>query len=508
MTDLILVIDRGTTNVKAALFTRRLEQVAVASVHNCAPIAPVPGWAEAEPAVQWQTACKAVRQLWEQGHDPQRICAVVVVGQGNGVLLIDHKGQPVRNAVLSLDNRANTIIEGWKADGRYAQAVQDLRFPFGADSPLPILAWFNQHQPEVLESAQHLLFSKDWLRLQLTGQIASDWTDTAGAGLIDGQSGDYAHATYELLGMPNIARLMPPLQQSADLAGHINANAAIATGLPEGLPVFTGAHDICAYHNGLATLSPTAVGIIFGTWAIDVFIVPEDSAFPVKFNHCQPGAFVGGAGDRNAGAVLDAMISILYKVEPERVTEVFSLVEDEAFASPLSRILFVPHLFGHALDGSATGSFLGLDSNASRAALIRAVYEGTMLSNCAYLSSCPGFENFDEIWLAGGGGKSRVLGQILADTLGRPVHVARNSEMVARGGAISALIGLGELGSVTDAPRPEIARTFEPNPANRAYYTEKLAILGELMRIGAPWTKKLSALPLPLAKDGAVDGHA
>jgi|GEM_PF-1476983 len=508
MTDLILVLDRGTTNVKVSLFNCALEQVAVAAVQNPSPISRSLGWAEADIDELWATACAAVRQLWAQGHDPRSVRAIVTAGQGNGVFLVDESGKPVRPGILSLDMRAESIMETWKKDGRYAKAVGTLRIPFVSSSPLPVLAWLSAEEPETLKAARHLLFSKDWIRLRLTDEIATDWTDASGAGLINIRTSSYASELFELLDISSdAARLLPPLKTSASPAGKVTQAASEATGLPADLPVFTGGHDICAFHNGLASVSPSTVGVIFGTWALNLFIVPGDAGYPVMFNHCEPGHFLGAIGDRNAGAVLDTMLSLLYKTEPAKLAEIYPLVEEEAVNSPPSRTLFVPHLFGHALDSSATGSFLWLDSHTSRASLTRAVYEGIMLSNCVYLASCPNFNIFDDIWLGGGGAKSRILGQILADALGRPVHIARDSEMVGRGAAISAMIGLGELNNVTEAPPPEIARTLIPNPANREYYADKLALLREIMSSGLPWAKKQAALRLPSA-DGVDGVHA
>lgn len=497
MADLILVIDRGTTNVKASLFDRNLEQVAVATVRNPAQILTAPGWVEGDMDALWDTACSALHQLWADGNDPDRVRAVVVTGQGNGLMLVDGAGRPVRHAILSLDTRANGILEEWKANGRYDRALQIFRMAFHTSSPLVLLAWLSRHEPETLKAARHLLAAKDWFRFRLTGHIATDLTDASGSCLTDPLAGDYATGQFAELGLAHVTRLMPPLRSSAEPAGRVITAAATATSLPPGLPVFTGAADVCACHNGLATASPRTAVVIFGTWAVDLFTVPQDSVLPIMMNHPEPGHFLSGVGDGNAGTVLDRMIGLLYGIDPANAAEIYAQVEDEAEAAPPSRLLFVPHLFGHAIDGSATGSILGLDGHSSRSALIRAVYEGIILNNCAYLAASPNTDALEQIWLAGGGAKSRVLGQILADTLGRPVHVAQESEMVGRGAAISALIGLGELPGFTDAAPPAIAHSFLPRPENRDYYGQKLAILGEILQSGGPMVQRLASLPLP-----------
>ncbi|MCA0273543.1 MAG: hypothetical protein LCH69_15985 [Proteobacteria bacterium] len=497
MADLTLVIDRGTTNVKASLFDRDLNQVAVATERNPVPNYPAPCWAESDMDALWEVACSAVCQLWTDGNDPKAVRAVVVAGQGDGLMLLDGSGQPVRPVIMSLDARANGLLDEWRADGRYDMVFQTARMVIRACSALALLAWMDRHEPQSLETARHLLFAKDWFRFRLTGDIATDLTDASVSCLIDAATGGYATGMFGKLGLGHLTRLFPPLRSSAEEAGQITGEAAAALGLPAGLPVFTGANDNCAGHGGLATLSPKAAAVIFGTWVVDLFIVAKDSPAPVIMSHPEPGHFLSGVGDNNAGTVLDGMIGLLYGTEPGLAADAYGRAETDAATAPPSRLLFVPHLFGHAFDGAATGSFLGLDGRTSRQGLIRAVYEGLVLSNCAYLATCLDTDALEEIWLAGGGAKSRVLGQILADALGRPVHVARDSEMVGRGAAISALIGLGELKGFADAPRPVIGRTFAPQPAMKAYYAQKLAMLGGLMQSGNPLARQLAEISLP-----------
>jgi L-xylulokinase len=497
MSDLILAIDRGTTNVKATLFDMSLHEIAVSSHANPAVLSPHDLWAEADMELLWQSAATAVRALWADGYDPARVRAVVVAGQGNGLFLVDAAGQPVRPGILSLDGRAAPLVDTWKADGRYAAAVDTLKFPFGPGAPLPLLAWLAKHEPEVLGLARYALFSKDWIRLKLTGEAATDFTDASGAGLINHASQTYADDVFSDLGIADARHLMPPLLQSSAQAGKVTPQAAASTGLPAGVPVMAGAHDICACHNGFATLSPTALVTIFGTWLINLFVTPTTDGAPLAINHPEPGAFLSGAGDGNAGAVLDIMIGVFYQGESQGDTDVYALVDDEVASAPPSRMLFAPHLFGHALDPAAIGGLLGMERNVSRATMMRVVCEGIVLGNVAYLASFPHYADLDEIWLAGGGAKSRNIPQMMADAVGRPVHVAQTTEMVGRGAAISALIGLGELGGVVDAPRPAIAKTFTPDPTMRDYYQQKLAIMQDILLAREPLFKRMAGIELP-----------
>ena len=121
-----------------------------------------------------------------------------------------------------------------------------------------------------------------------------------------------------------------------------------------------------------------------------------------------------------------------------------------------------------------------------------------MLGNAAYLALFPHYATLDEIWLAGGGAKSKEMPQMLADIVSHPVNIAETTEMAGRGAAISALIGLGKLGSTCDAPRPTIARSFTPNPAMQDYYQQKLAIMNEILLAGDSRHKRLATIKLPV----------
>jgi len=501
MSDLILAIDRGTTNVKASLFDMALNEVAVASHANPAVLSPHEHWAEADMEVLWESAAAAVRALWADGHNPARVRAVVMAGQGNGLFLVDAAGQPVRHAILSLDSRATAVVDTWKVDGRYADAVGCLKSPFVPGAPVPLLAWLEVHEPEVLAKARYALFSKDWIRLKLTGEAATDLSDASGAGLIDHTTQYYAESVFNDLGVADAVRLMPPLLSSSAQAGEVTSEAAAATGLPAGVPVMVGAHDICACHNGFATLSPTALVSIFGTWFINLFITPSTANVPLAINHPKPGFFLSGAGDGNAGAVLDTMIGVFYQAELQRKEDVYALVDHEVASAPPSRMILVPHLFGHALDPAAIGGLLGIERNVSRAAIMRAVCEGILLGNMAYLASLPHYADLDEFWMTGGGSQSRNIPQMMADIVGRPVNVAQTSEMVGRGAAICALVGLGELGSVGDALRPKIARTFTPDPTMQNYYLQKLAIMEDILLARQPLLKLLTSIEMPMTAE-------
>ena len=498
MTGRILAIDRGTTNVKACLFDEGCEEVFSVTVPNDPPVAPREDWREADMERMWRTAVAAIGCVLAAGYKAHEIEAVSLAGQGNGLMLVDAAGRPVRNGILSVDRRSAGIVGEWQADGRLAAVLPVLRLPLNAGSTAPLLAWLARHEPEALAKAKHLLFSKDWIRFRLTGELATDYTDASGGGLLEHASQSYARRALGELGLDGALALLPPLRHSSAEGGRVTAEAAAITGLREGTPVFVGAHDICACHNGIATLSATALLAIFGTWAVSLFVVEDTRQMPVVINHPERGHFLTGAGDANAGACLDATIDALFAHESAQCRaageSIHAALEKELSPTGRNRLLFVPHMFGHALDANAAGSILGLRGRIDRLEVLKAVYEGIVLGQCAYLAALPQLGAMDEIWLAGGGAKSRLVGQIMADALGREVHVAACENMVGRGAAISAMLGLGRARTVSELPRPRLARGFQPVAGMRSYYGAKLQLIASRLQQGEPAAAALAAI--------------
>ena len=181
----IIAFDAGGTAVKAALYDERGVERAVAAV-GMAPLHPAPGCLERDPEAMWTAVCDVARRvLSTSGAAPTSIAAVGLTGYGNGLFLIDRDGRPVRNAILSPDQRARAILARWRAEGAEARSVEltyNSEFP---GKPLPLIAWLDAHEPESLKRADHALFCKDYLRFRLTGEIGLEISDMSSASLID-----------------------------------------------------------------------------------------------------------------------------------------------------------------------------------------------------------------------------------------------------------------------------------------------------------------------------------
>lgn len=498
MNQYILAIDKGSTNTKVVLFNTQGQQVFAANAANDPPQSPREGWWEFDTRNSWNLVSAQINFVLQQGYKADEIIGVIVAGHGNGMILLDADHSPVRPGVLSLDNRASEIVDQWKTDGRYDQAATAVQLPFAVGSPGPLFAWFKAHQSEDLERAKHLLFPKDWIRFCLTGEIFSDYTDASGSGLLNPLTQRYAEDIFDLLDISDITDLLPPLKHSHESAGLVTTEAAAKTGLNAATPVFIGAHDICATPVGVSSLSDRVLVSTFGTWSVNVIASNNAADLSIVLNHPEPGYFLTGIADGNAGACLDTMIQMFFadyiSMSKTKGVSVYSLLEDLIQTSDKNRLLFVPHLFGNMLDSDASAALIGLRGDTDRLCILKAVYEGILLGYRVNLGMVPQFANVDNIWVTGGGSKSDVMGQLMADILERDVHTPVESELVARGVAINALRGLGMISSCAQIDPPAIRRTYRPDKTMGNYYGQKAKILERIMQNGNSMFRDLSAI--------------
>lgn len=477
----VLVVDRGSTNVKAVLVDVNGKETAVSSCPSQKPVSLKPGWWEQDMEMIWENSVQAIRGIFSKGYLPEDILGVFVTGQGNGMMPVGQDGKPSRMGILSLDSRAAEIQSGWIEDGRYGKAVETVKMPFGTGAPLPLLAWFLQQEPEEFKKIHTVLFSKDWIRYKLCGVLCTDRTEASGAGLMDLSKNDYAYEVFRLLGLDAIIEKLPPIHLPHEIVGAVTGQAAMETGLNEGTPVLCGAHDTAAYPFGVGTIDSKQLVSVIGTWGMNVVPVKDLAGAPAGLYHTVPGYFLSIAGDGNSGGCFDLMIDRLCQHEKAEAKEknlsVYQYLEDMVLSAPPTGILFQPFVFGHAFNSSAGAGFYGIRNWHTKADYMRAVYEGIVMGHYYYIRLIPDYGKFESVWLIGGGSQSRIFGQMFADITGLKVKVPEVKEVTARGGALAALVGLGIYEGYDKAAIPsEVAVEYTPNPKLREFYQKKYEI--------------------------------
>jgi len=473
----LLGIDNGGTVAKAALFTREGRQLAVAA-HKAVSQSLHPGWVEFDAQALWQTTAAAVREvLAAAGVEPRQIAALGCTGHGNGLYLVDAAGCPVRAAVFSADSRARSYVERWQAAG-YEAALRPLTLQaLWAGQPHAILAWLADHEPAALRRAQWALMCKDYIRMRLTGAVAAELTDMSGTGLIDVPGNRYDPRILQTLGIEVCAEKLPPLVLSADVAGTISAAGAEATGLAPGTPVAGGLFDIDACALASALLDEAPLGMTLGTWGINQYVsttpVTTDAVL-MSSRYCVPGYYLMLAGSATSASNLEWFLAQFGAGGSyEAVNRAVADVDPRE-----SGVLFLPFLYGTNVGADASATLIGLSHRHTRGHVLRAVFEGVLFAHRWHMERLWSVRSRPHVIRASGGGaRSDVWMQMVADVFQIPVEVPAAAELGALGAALCAGVAVGCYADYADACRQavRIARRFEPQAGLGPVYGEKYA---------------------------------
>ncbi len=499
MPDYLLGIDNGGTVAKAGLFDLEGRELAVAG-RKTPMNSPAPGQTERDAEALWQATAEAVREVIERaGVDPGHIACVATAGHGNGLYLVDAAGQAVRPGIVSTDTRAAEYVARWNAQG-IADAVRPKTMQsLWPGQPNALLAWLQDHEPEVLDRAAWALMCKDFIRAKLTGEFHFELTDASGTSLVDVAAGGYDSELLAAYGIAEQARLLPPLRRSEEVCGRVTEEAARQTGLRAGTPVAGGLFDVDACGLAAGIVDDRQLQIIAGTWSVNQYVSRTPVVDPGVFmtcRYCVPDYFLIMEASATSASNLEWLVSNLLGPEAAaleaRGASIFDVCNREVAAVEpgATNIVFLPFLFGSNADPAAKACLLGLAGWHTRGHLLRAVYEGVVMSHRWHVDRLLQFRQRPEaIRLAGGAARSPQWCQVFADVFQTPVEIPAGTELGALGSAILAGVAAGCFADYASAvqamvrivdtrpPRPEYAAVYETKYAR---YKEALAALAPL----------------------------
>lgn len=447
----------------------------------------------------WAAVCRTTNSALSQT-DSAEIIAVSITGQGDGAWLVDEAGCPTGPALLWLDGRAGDRVDQWQLDGR-ADAVRRVTGSALFPGALPVLLEeIEEADPSRIQSSAFHLNCKDWIRYQLTGEIATDPTE-ASRTYLDVSSGAYSSELINELGHERFKRLLPPVKPSTDIAGTVTAEASSATGIPAELPVVVGMVDTPLGGVGLGAAKPGQGYAIIGTTSFVGAVHNQRTAANdqpiITLSFDGHGKVLECFAPMNGTPNLDWARSSL-SLSDLSWTEVEDLANT---AQPgAGGVIYLPYTSTSGerapfVDTAASASWVNLSVSTTVAEMIRAVYEGLAQS----LRECMdelGLEPSAVVRLSGGGAQSDTICQILADVSGRVIERSDDIELGARGCAALALVALGNVGSV-DAAMELLAtpvRRFDPNVDRYALHTTQATIFRQVREALRPQWRELRQL--------------
>ena len=486
----LLGIDLGTGGARAILVDAASGRVVAGASAEYPLHTPRPLWAEQDPADWWRGAVAAVRGALA-GAGAVAVSGIGLSGQMHGVVLLDGDGEVVCPALLWCDGRTGEECEEIaRRAGGEARLLELTGNPALTGFSAPKLLWIRRHDPAAWARARAFLLPKDYLRFRLTGERASEVSDASGTLLFDVARRTWSAPLLELLEID--PALLPVVRESPEVSGALSAAAAAELGLPPGIPVVGGGGDQAAGAVGAGIVAPGLVSATIGSSGV----VFAHAAAPARdrrvhsFCHAVPGAWHLMGVTQAAG--------LSFRWLRERLGAGYDQLTAEAAAvSPGSDgLLFTPYLMGErtpVLDPDARGTWFGLTYAHGRGHLARSVMEGVAYSlrDCLDVMGALGVEA-SEVRAAGGGARSPLWRQVLADVLERPIATLGLDEGPAYGAALLAGVGTGAWSSVEEtAGLLRVASRVEPVAGAAALHRERLAIYREIHQRLAPLYPRL-----------------
>jgi xylulokinase len=463
----VLGIDCSTTATKAVV-VRADGTVAGVGVGEYGFEAPNPGWSEQSPHLWWTATQQAVGDALDAaGADGSAVRAVGLTGQMHGSVLLDAAGDVVRPALLWNDQRTAAECDEIRERVGAARLIELTGNDALTGFTAPKLLWVRRHEPAAWARVAHVLLPKDYVRYRLTGAMATDVADASGTLLLHVARRRWSGEVLADLDLDPV--MLPELFEGPSVTGVVSDEAAARTGLAPGTPVVAGGGDQAANAVGVGAISDEVGALSLGTSGV-VFVptsrpVVEVAGRAHSFCHAVPDTW------HVMGVMLSAAGSLRWYRDTLAPGIDFGALAAEAapVAPGADGLRFLPYLTGERTphpDPNARGAFVGLTVRHTRAHLTRAVLEGVAfgLRDGLELMRDAGVTMPGEFRASGGGTKSPLWRQIVADVLDVPVVTVGTAEGAAFGAAVLAAVGAGWFASVADAETTLVSSAERTEP--------------------------------------------
>ena len=473
----VIGIDVGTGGTRAVIMNENGRIVASATEEHEPFASPKIGWAEQRPEDWWRAAKIAIRKAMEAGKlRGEEIMCVGFSGQMHGAVMLDNFDEVVRPALIWCDVRTEKQCKELNERIGAEKLIQLTCNPALANFTLTKLMWTRENEPKNWARVRSIMLPKDYVRMKLTGEHATDLADASGTLMLDVAQRKWSAEVLRAVEMD--PSLLPKLYESPDICGKISAQGAEATGLKIGTPVVAGAGDQAAGAVGMGIAMPGAVSATIGTSGV-VFAATDRPARDPKgrlhtFCHAIPGRWHVMGVTQAAGLSLRWFRDCFGSKSAEQNADSYEQLTAEAATVPAGAegLLWAPYLMGERtphLDPNARAVLVGLTASHTRAHVIRAILEGVTFS-LRDTFTIFGEMNVpvNHIRLGGGGATSALWRQIQADIYGNEVEIVEAEEGAAFGAAMLAGVG-AKLWPSVDAACDSVVRVVKrlsPNPAN------------------------------------------
>ncbi len=480
MEPLFVGVDMGTSSVKVLLTDRQGRRIADAS-EAYMPVSPRPDWMEMDPECWYTAAVRGIRRVLAQA-DPARVRGLCCTGQMHSLTLLDRQDRVIRPAILWNDGRAVDVCARARAELAVQPGLETLAELISNGSPAASLLWLKENEPETFARIDCFLMGSDALTWRLCGQRVTDWCEASVSGLFDAKRNAWSPEMRALVGLRQ--EQYPALFGSACPAGTLCAQAAADLGLSRSVTVAVGTGDNPAATYATGSLAQGFPTVSIGT--AGVLVIPQRTYQPC---HGFKNVLFSPDGEKvhsllqgvvqSAGGSLQWWTRDILRLSD--YAGIDRAIDPDALFRP--QLLFYPHLVGDKAVHYAPdlrGAFLGLSTDTDREQLTLAVLEGVCFGIRELLSlAYQPLGNAEMLRVTGGGSRSVVWMQVLADVLNMPVVQLDSRAGAACGAALLAARACGEAPADPIGTAPAL-RVFVPRPAFTARYAEKYERYGRV----------------------------
>jgi xylulokinase len=446
-----IAIDAGTTVIKAVVFGKDGREIAIAR-EKTVLLHPKPEYSEQSMESVWQAVVSTVREVAPQCGEP--IDGIVTTAQGDGCWLVDAEGKPVRDAVLWNDGRAVEIVEQWRESGALEKAFSVSGSVSYPGLPNAIAAWLTRYEPQSLKSTRWVLTCNGWIFSRMTGRYLSELSDASNP-FSDINSERYSHELLRSFGFEELEDKLPPIARGTENSAVLLPRASEEMNLPLGIPVVMAPYDIVTTAYGCGVSLAGQACVILGTT-----ICAEAITASLDLTGTPSGTTIALGG----GQFLRAMPTLTGCEAQDWAAKILAQdglagLSDLACQSVVSinTPFFLPYMSSAGerapfLAPDARGSFHHLSFSTTPSQIAQAVYEGLsfVIRECLEAATNQAVQ---ELRVSGGGARSDLWCQMIADVTGIKVIRATGSEHGARGAFLYALAATKQLENVTEGIR-------------------------------------------------------
>jgi xylulokinase len=479
-------LDLGTGGVRA-IATDLQGQIIAQTTRSYPLLTPQPGWTEQHPS-DWVKASLDVLSEVTQRLAGNQAIALGLSGQMHGMVPLDAAGNVIRPVILWNDQRTGKAVEAIEAIIPRHDLIRRTGNPAITGFQLPKLVWLRMEEPQAYAQVQQILLPKDYLGYMLTGAAVTEPSDASGIGCLNLETRQWD--TEILAALDLQPAVFPNVIDSTAIAGQLQPDIAAQIGLPAGLPVIVGGGDNAAAAIGLGISSSNGNRGSLSIGTSGVIFVPCDRPIPDPEGQVHLFCHADG-GYHFLGVTLAAGGSLRWYRDTVAPHIAYSeLMEMAAHSLPGARgVLFLPHLAGERsphLDPDTRGAWINLSLAHTQADLTRAVLEGIAFSLRATLDVIGEIAPVHQLLATGGGARSNVWLQILADVLQTELIAPQSEEGAAYGATILAMVGVGVYPDLAAAfelvPQSNTIIQPQPNPVYEAAF-HRYSALYEALKV-------------------------